>query len=290
MNTPRLSHSQNFLHSPALVRKLIQMTNIRRDDLAIEIGPGRGIITRQLARVCRKVIGIECDPGLYDRLQAEFGMSSNVAIRCRDFLTYRLPRCRYKILASIPFNITSAIVAHITSGPSLPEDAYLVMQEEAARRYAGRPYARESLRSLLLKPRFEVRIVHRLASTDFKPAPACSAVFMHMHRRPAPLLSDAEYRSYKDFLSFAFAQRGRQIGERLGMIFTKRQLDRLSREWGFPMGLGHIDLSLAQWLGVFRCYSTGVSPKKRRTVRGGRRSTSRARPQQTALRSRCPSL
>ena len=268
MNVPQLSHSQNYLHSASLVKRLIRLTSIGREDLVIEIGPGKGIITRQLAGVCRRVIGVDYDAGLYAKLKCCFGATDNVVIHHGDFLSYPLPRGEYKIFANIPFNITSAILAHITKGPRLPADAYLIMQEEAARRYAGLPYSRESLRSLLLKPWFELSIAHKFANTDFSPVPGVDIVFLRMHRRPTPLLRTGEYGLYKDFLCFIFSQRGRHIGERMRLIFTGRQIERLAREWHFSATDRPCDLSFKQWLGIFSYLSMGVSANKQIIVRG----------------------
>ena len=268
MHTPKLAHSQNSLHSPALVRRLIRMTNIRHDDVVVEIGAGRGIITRQLAKVCSKVIAIEYDAALYDKLKHDLRAMGNVEIHCRDFLAYLLPKREFKIFANIPFNITSAIMAHITKGKHLPADAYLIMQEEAARRYSGRPYARESLHSLLIKPRFKLRIIHQFANTDFSPIPNAHIVFLHIHRRNVPLLREAEYEQYRDFLCFVFSQHGKDIEERTRAIFTRPQLSRVAREWRFSAAARPIDLSVDQWLGIFSYYLMGVSAEKQRLVQG----------------------
>ena len=268
MYIPKLAHSQNFLHSSALVKRLMNMTNITSDDIVVEIGPGRGIITRQLAKVCSKVIAIEYDVALCNKLRHDLRAMGNVEIHCRDFLAYLLPKHEFKIFANIPFNITSAIMAHITKGKHLPADAYLIMQEEAARRYSGRPYARESLHSLLIKPRFKLRIIHQFANTDFSPIPNAHIVFLHIHRRNVPLLREAEYKPYLDFLCFVFSQHGKDIGERTRAVFTKPQISRLAREWRFSAAARPIDLSVDQWLGVFSYYLTGVSAEKQRLVEG----------------------
>ena len=268
MHTPKLAHSQNSLHSPALVRRLIRITNIRHDDVVVEIGAGRGIITRQLAKVCSKVIAIEYDAALYDELKHDLRAMDNVELHFGDFLTYDLPAREFKILANIPFNITSAIMAHITTGDHLPTDAYLLMQEEAARKYSGRPYSKESLKSLLIKPQFKPRVIHHFANTDFVPVPKVRIVFLHMHRRRVSLLKDTEYKRYRDFLCFVFSQHGKDIEERTRAIFTRPQLGHLARKWQFSTAARPIDLSIDQWLGIFLYYMTGVSAEKQRLVEG----------------------
>lgn len=266
-NNP-LTHSQNFLYSPALIRKLLGLTNISVDDIVIEIGPGKGIITKQLAKVCAMVIGIEFDVDLYKKLVIHFKDVCNVEIKYGDFLAYDLPDREYKIFANIPFSITSAILAHITTSAHLPIDAYLIMQEEAARRYAGAPYSKESLKSLLIKPQFEPSIIYRFANTDFMPVPQANIVLFHLHKRSFPLLEGENYKRYREFLCFLFSQSGKSVSERMRPIFSKLQIRRLAKEWGFTMENRPTDLSFDQWLGVFSFYLTGVPPEKKRSVEG----------------------
>src|SRR5260370_8871528 len=108
----------------------------------------------------------------------------NVTIHEGDFLHYRLPRKPYKVFANIPFNITTAIVTRLTAEEYPPEDAYLAMQKEAAGMFVGRPH--ESLRSLLLKPWFEVEIVKRFRCREFVPEPRVDLVTLPLHIKPPP--------------------------------------------------------------------------------------------------------
>ncbi len=110
-------YSQNFLKSPSLVDQLLNKSDIRANDTVYEIGPGKGIITERLAQRCRQVIAIEKDSELMDTLRSRFTSTTNIRIHSGDFLEYRLPNNSYKIFANIPFNITSAVVTHLTSTP-----------------------------------------------------------------------------------------------------------------------------------------------------------------------------
>ena len=136
-NRQRVLYSQNFLKDPNLVALLLDQSSLESDDVVYEIGPGKGLITRQLALRYRQVIAIERDPHLSAWLQREFASWSNVTIHYGDFLFYNLPRQPYKVFANIPFNITAAIVAQLTAAQRPPEDAYLCMQKEAAEMFLG---------------------------------------------------------------------------------------------------------------------------------------------------------
>ena len=130
---------QNFLKSRKLAAALVADSGIDRDDEVYEIGSGKGIITRELARRAGKVVAVERDPDLAARLKRRFDGEERVEIRCADFLDIPLRKARYKIFGNIPFNITTAVIDKITSATRPPQDTWLLVQKEAGRRFAGRP-------------------------------------------------------------------------------------------------------------------------------------------------------
>jgi 16S rRNA A1518/A1519 N6-dimethyltransferase RsmA/KsgA/DIM1 with predicted DNA glycosylase/AP lyase activity len=90
-------YSQNFLKEPDLVAWLLDQSSLEREDVVYEIGPGKGLITRQLALRYWRVVAIEKDSRLTAWLQREFAGWPNVTIHQGDFLDYRLPCQPYKV-------------------------------------------------------------------------------------------------------------------------------------------------------------------------------------------------
>jgi len=260
--------SQNFMRRVSLAREIVRLADFARSDLVVEIGPGKGIITEQLAQACSCVIAVEYDRSLCRHLVKSLGGIGNVKVICADFRQYDLPKHEYKVFANIPFKITSDIVSKLTAGVRSPKDAYLTMQAEAARRFAGPPYDHESLKSLLLKPKFELSILHTFRNTDFWPTPKADIVLLRIAQRRRSILTAAEDRMYRDFLCFVFSEHGADIAARLGRIFTRLQIKRFARDNGFSMSARVADLSFAQWLAVFRYYRAGVVGDKRKLVEG----------------------
>jgi 23S rRNA (adenine-N6)-dimethyltransferase len=262
-----LWRSQNFLRDDA-VDTIGRLARVRADDVVVEIGPGRGVITRRLAAACARVIAVERDAALCRLLRREFGSVGNVEIVSADFLHWDLPRGEYRVVANLPYEITSEIMAKLTRPAQAPAEAHLVVQVEAARRFAGAPHDRESLKSLLLKPRFTLSLVHALRRTDFRPVPGVDSVLVHLHRRRPPLLGAAEDRAYRDFLCFVFSERGADTATRLRRVFTTVQLRRLARDNGFSLSAPLPALSFAHWLAVFRHYAATAAPERQRMIQG----------------------
>ena len=220
--------------------------------MVVEIGSGRGILTAELAGHCRELVAVEIDEGLCHSLRNRFRGIAHVSVVQTDFLRLELPATPYKVLGNIPYSRTAAIVRRVVDATAPPEDAYLVVQREAAERFAGGPYAPETLSSLLLKPWWQVEIVRRLRRTDFDPPPSVDSVVLWLARRTRPLVDRPQAAAYRSFVSVCFGRRGRTVGRCLRSEFTRRQIHRLSSDLRFDPSAPPSRLTFDQWLGLFR--------------------------------------
>ena len=114
-------YSQVFLRSPRLVAELIGHSNIRKNDLVLDIGAGIGTITSVLAGRCAKVIAIEPEPRAATKLRQNTTRLSNIKIVERDFLKYDLPSGSYKVFSNIPFHLSSPLVQKLVWAPNPPK-------------------------------------------------------------------------------------------------------------------------------------------------------------------------
>lgn len=244
--------SQHFLRSGALASSLASLASLTSSDLVVEVGPGRGVLTAEVARRCR-VIAVEIDPALCRELRRRFEDDERVSIVHGDFLEYRLPRqAGYKVLGSIPFSRTSAIVRRLLHAPVPPDDAVLVVQQEAAERFAGRPFAPESLVSLRTKPWWHVEIARRPRRRDFDPPPRVDSAVLWLARRPRPLVDATAADDYRAFVDGCFGRTGATIARCLRPVFSRPQISRLSQALRFEPSGPPSSLSFDQWLGLFR--------------------------------------
>lgn len=262
-------YSQNFLKSSRLVAALLDTCDIHCCDTVYEIGPGKGIITEQLAQRCRRVVAIEKDPILAATLQHTFAGVHNVTIHEGDFLQYRLPAAPYKVFANIPFNITTAIVTKLTAAPCPPEDAYLSMQVEAARKFLGQP--RESLYAVLLKPWFEIAIVHRFRRHDFMPEPRVDVVMLRLRKRGPPLIEQRDRQLFRDFVVHCFTVWRPTVRDILKDIFTFGHMQHVSRDAGIDLSATPSSLTFEQWLALFDYFKHTHSAQALQIIGGSER-------------------
>jgi 23S rRNA (adenine-N6)-dimethyltransferase len=109
---------QNFLKDKRVARRIVAESGVGKDDLVVELGAGGGMLTRQLARVARQVIAVECDPYWAMHLRERFSNDENVRVVQGDALTVTLPKEPFAVVANIPFNITTPILHRLLDDPT----------------------------------------------------------------------------------------------------------------------------------------------------------------------------
>ena len=270
---PSLSVSQNFLKDPRLVASLIERSSIGPQDVVYEIGPGKGIITAELARRCKRVIAIEKDPALAAFLHEKLAHLRNLTIRTADFLSCPLPPLPYKVFSNIPFNITAAIMTHLTESAHPSEDSYLVMQKEAAEMYLGQPYA--SLRSVLLQPWFKLEILHQFRRSDFSPQPGVDVVLLRLSKRKQPPLTRSDRQRFRDFVVYGFTAWRPSLRETLQDVFSYKQLKHISRDLRIDLVRPPTAFCCQDWLLLFEAYKELARPQAIHTIAGSEKRLQR---------------
>lgn len=267
--------SQNFLTNPALIRRILDTSSIASDDVVIEIGPGKGMLTRELARRCKHVLAIEKDPRLADRLDRRLRPIDNVIVFEADALQCPLPLTPYKVFANIPFNATAAIVSRLTETSTPPVESSLIMQKEAAERFIGAP--RETLASLLIKPWFTLDITHHFRRDDFVPVPRVDIVLLRFSKRGPPLLTADERQIYRDFVTYGFTAWQPTVAAAFRDVLPRHPVE------GMAIDLERRPSSVPfnDWLSLFQIFLAHATPRQRQMIEG---TTERLRQQQQRLR------
>lgn len=149
-----IAYSQNLLINDNLIEKLVSLSTIDLYDTVLEIGAGKGIITKQLLKKAGSVVVFEIDQEFVNILKSI--PDNKLIVKNGNFLDFDLPKDRYKVFSNIPFNKTSEIVKRLLFSDNPPTDTYLVVQKEAVERFAGKPFdSKNSLLSVLFNPWFE---------------------------------------------------------------------------------------------------------------------------------------
>lgn len=251
----RASDSQNFLTDSKLLQRITRLAKIQKKDTVLEIGTGKGHLTEALCRRAGKVCSVEIDDKLMENAKKRLSKYDNVELILGDFMKYRLPaKGDYQVFANIPFFLTTKIVEKLTQGENPPTNIWLVMEKGAAKRFMGLPG--ETVKSLELKVRWEMKIVYHFRREDFHPKPSVDTVLIQFHRKAVPDLNKKEYREFQKFI-----ERGMQYGiTGKGGLLTKRQVSAALRQAGLYQDHEDGVTLYIQWLCLFRCYQGLTNP------------------------------
>jgi 23S rRNA (adenine-N6)-dimethyltransferase len=174
----------------------------------------------------------------------------NVACHRADFLTFPLPATPYRIVSNVPYGITAALVRKLLHAARPPDDALLIVQREAAEKFAGTP--RETQFSLLHKPWFEITIAGSLRRRDFAPPPRVASALLRIERRDPPLIAASDTTAYRSFIATTFGHGAPEVTRALRRYLTAQQVKRLGRDLGFSRDCRASQLTFDQWLSIFR--------------------------------------
>lgn len=186
----RRSLGQCFLVDHAVVDRLLGAIELTDDDLVVDVGAGRGALTLPLARTGVRVVAVEADPvwvrRLRDRVRRD-GLGDRVRVVQGDLRTAPWPAGRYRVVASPPFGLTTALLGRLLDDPDRgPVRADLVVQWEVARKRAREPAT--TLRSAGWAPWWRFELGPRIGRRAFRPVPGVDAGVLTIRRRDPPVL------------------------------------------------------------------------------------------------------
>lgn len=268
----KIEYTQNFLKSPSLVSELINVSKIEEGDTVIEIGSGKGIITKCLAEkvgTSGLVIALEIDKVLSDDLAVQFANVHQVKIINVDARNYDFGKHNtYKVFSNIPFMYTSDLMNILLDVNTGAEVGYVIVQRESALMYGGTELGSEStLKSLLAIPNYSFSEFHQFSKSDFIPSPQVETILLGFSKREEALVSQNKYEVYADFVAFISGDR---VGEgSWKKLFSKSDLATLSQQ-GLVLSRG-LRLQTAKAIIFAFHYLTQHYPEKIRVTVGSMR-------------------
>lgn len=231
MIRPRKSLGQNFLHDDNIARNIVQSLGLRNGDHLIEIGPGKGALTKFLIPETKNFLAIELDPRAVALLQESFGPS--LAVLSADVLTVSLTelaqqrRTQFKVVGNIPYYITSEILFWLLDQRGAVLEATLMVQREVAQRFVARPRTKEyGILSIFSQHYTKPRLLFKVSRNSFHPVPNVdSAVVRFEFKRNLPGCDDVLFRN---IVRSTFGKRRKTLRNGLKFMgFNDQQLDAI---------------------------------------------------------------
>ncbi len=250
---------QNFLINPDVISDIIEFADIKEDDVVLEIGPGVGFVTEQLVKHAKKVIAVELDEEAIKELQKL--ECDNLEIIHNDILKTNLADLtdeKIKVVANIPYYITSPIIAHLlgeiddleNANRNKIVDIILMVQEEVARRIVATeksPAKQYGLLSILSQFWADCSILRLVGKKSFYPAPKVNSALVSLKVRREPLLKLGDYKHFRKTIKAAFSQRRKTLKNCLtGAGFDRDKVSKVIQELGLDENIRGEKLSIAQ--------------------------------------------
>lgn len=278
---PRRALGQNFLVDRNILNILLSCASVSASDRVLEIGPGLGIVTEQLAVRARSVTAVEKDGRLAAYLQQQFEGHENVSILEADMLNVDAARLESgpvdKVVSNLPYSAGSRILVNFARMARPPPHLTVTVQKEVAGRLVAEPGAREyGLLSTWCGLAYEANLVRIVRPTCFWPRPDVSSAIVTMMARPPPDLDDAERTIFYKATRQAFNQRRKQMATVLPRIFPAATSDRaraavLMEELGLRPTVRPQELAVSDWCRLARRLTSASGKLIRGVARGTRR-------------------
>jgi len=247
---PKKQLGQNFLTSVPARIAIVEAGEVTPSDLILEIGPGRGFLTKALLETGAQVTALEKDRDLIPVLSETFKNDKNFNLIEGDALTYEPPVPGYKLIANIPYYITGAIFERYLTHRHQPLIMVVLIQKEVAERICARD-GKESILSLSIKAYGEPKLVYRVSRGSFNPAPTVDSAVLQIKN-----ISRAHFKNqYHEDIFFravkgGFAHKRKLLLSNLKGVFTDVDMTKLFEKLSLPPKVRAEDMPLSFWLSL----------------------------------------
>lgn len=249
---PRRQLGQNFLIDHNIIRKIMGACQLRKEETVLEIGPGLGALTHHLARHVHKVIAIETDKRYYTDLKNRLPQT-NIDLIHADFLQFpiqSLPQ-NLKVIANLPYNICSAIVARLLEHKEYFSSLYFTVQLEFGRRMVAKSDTKDySAFSILVQYHTRPQILFKIRRTSFHPQPKVDSCFVRLNLLAQPGYPADDQEVFFDVVRRAFGHRRKTLTNALEGRINKDQLSRLLKQLNLNPKTRAEDLTVADFVGI----------------------------------------
>jgi len=260
---------QHFLIDREVLELIASAAELTPADVIVEVGPGLGVLTKELARQAGWVVAIELDNKLATLLKQTLASFDNITIINADVLQVepatllegqkdRFPQAinSYKVVANLPYYITSPVLRHFLEASIKPQIMLVMVQKEVAEAIAARP-GQMSLLSVSVQFYGEPRIISNVPAQCFYPAPQVDSAILRIDLYPQPAVAVTDEGSFFELVRAGFTAPRKQIGNSLaqGLGLSKGEVLSLLERANIVSRRRAETLTLEEWARLWRFFT-----------------------------------
>ncbi|MCX7785833.1 MAG: 16S rRNA (adenine(1518)-N(6)/adenine(1519)-N(6))-dimethyltransferase RsmA [candidate division WOR-3 bacterium] len=239
MFKPKKALGQSFLISPRIADRLVSALELDNTDKVLEIGAGKGILTKRIAEKAHKVFAVEIDKRLIPILQNNTREFSNVEIINADILHIDWQALdKVKIIGNIPYHLSSSILFKLLDNINLWDITVLTLQREFADRLLAKPGTKEyGALSVIFEPLTIRKKLITIPSSAFRPRPKVVSTAIIIRKRIPALFTDISSKVFNKIVHIAFRHRRKNIANNLnlGLSLDKIKISQISEKTGIDL-------------------------------------------------------
>ncbi len=266
------SLGQRFLVDREVLGAIVDAAELSGADDVLEVGPGPGVLTAQLAARARSVTAVEIDERMVSVLRETLAGHDNVRVVRADALEVDLftlgDHTPTRIVANVPYQITTPLLERFIGDDRRPPLVVVLVQEEVARRMvATAKSAKErGFLSVFVQSFAEPKIVRRVPPRAFRPAPKVSSAVVALRTRAQPAFAPLEQRAFLRFVSDVYRHRRKQLRGALGHEagIAPDRADAALRACGIDPRRRAEELTLEEWVALARSLDVPLDPASAR--------------------------
>ncbi|MDN5274901.1 MAG: putative Ribosomal small subunit methyltransferase [Candidatus Saccharibacteria bacterium] len=254
MVTPKKSLGQHWLRDRGVLAHIADCAELNESDTVLEIGPGLGTLTSELLRRSERVVAVEFDEELARKLPAQFP-GKNLEVVRSDILAFDLSDLPsgYKVVANVPYYITSKIVQLLMTSSNKPSIAVLLVQKEVAQRLAARP-GDMSILAISAQIFADVTLGEIVPAALFTPPPKVDSQVVIFKTRAQPYLTDVAEKDFFRAVKAGFSSKRKKLRSSLsgGLSIPTVQAETYLIAAGIDPNARAESLSLDDWVNLTR--------------------------------------
>lgn len=246
---------QNFLKNKDIVKRIVDSANLNVDDFVLEVGPGKGILTEELAKVCKEVMAVEIDRNLIAALRSKFERNDKVKILEGDILemnvegimSRELRSKGYKVVANIPYYITSPIIRFFLENEFSPKEMILMVQKEVAERIVAKP-GNHSILSLSVQYYADPELLFCVSKNDFEPVPEVDSAVIRI-KAGAERMAQKETENFFRTVRAGFCAKRKTLANNLSNSFhlDKKETEAKLKSAGISGTVRAQEVTIEDW-------------------------------------------